>query len=113
MLYPCFTLIYGDLPMIPFILFITLQDRKTLFCVFLPFRDLNEVKWSWAFGSVNISSREAPGALGPHQMSQEAQKRPGGAPSKGGRATHALFLLDRRFASIFRPPPSYDLKTNI
>jgi hypothetical protein len=30
--------------MIPFILVITLHDRKPLFCVFLAFRDLNEVK---------------------------------------------------------------------
>jgi hypothetical protein len=38
MLYPCFILIFEDLPMIPFILVINLQDKKILFCVFLDFR---------------------------------------------------------------------------
>jgi hypothetical protein len=34
MLFSCFILIYGDLSMIHFIWVITLQERKTMFCVF-------------------------------------------------------------------------------
>ena len=44
LLFPCFTLILGIFHMIPFIWVITLQNRKTLFCVFLTFRDLRELK---------------------------------------------------------------------
>ena len=40
---------YGDFPSIPFHWFITLQNRKTLFCVFLIFRDLTELKWIGIF----------------------------------------------------------------
>jgi hypothetical protein len=46
MLYLCFILICGDLPMIPFICVITLQNRKTQFCVFFTFTDLYRVKLS-------------------------------------------------------------------
>ena len=44
--------------MIPFILVITLQNRKTLFCVFLSFRGLNEVKLSWDFSRMSIFHQE-------------------------------------------------------
>jgi hypothetical protein len=43
----------------PLILVITLQ--KTLFCVFLSFGNLPELKLTWDYWSVNILSREAPG----------------------------------------------------
>jgi len=109
-------MIFGDLPMIPFILVLTLQNRNTLFCVFLSFRGLNEVKLSWDFSRVNISSREASGALGPHETGSEAQKSTGGAPQEPGRATHALFAFDRPicwffFAIIFVWPKNPYIKT--
>jgi hypothetical protein len=52
---------YRDFPSILLILVITLQDRKTLFCVFLRFRDLPELKLTQDFWSVIILPREAPG----------------------------------------------------
>jgi hypothetical protein len=52
---------YGDFPSIPLILVITQQDRKTMFCVFLHFRDLPGLKLTQDFWSVNILPREAPG----------------------------------------------------
>jgi hypothetical protein len=51
---------YGDFPSIPLILVTTVQTRKTLFCIFLSFRNLPELKLTWDFWSVNILSREAP-----------------------------------------------------
>jgi hypothetical protein len=51
---------YGDFPSIPLILVMTLQDRKTLFCLFLSFRDLPGLKLTQDFCSINILSREAP-----------------------------------------------------
>jgi hypothetical protein len=89
--------------MIFFILVITLRDRKTLFCVFLTFRDLNEVKLTKDFGGANISSREGSGALGCHQLGQEGQTDPGGAPNQGGRATRSISLLDRLILLILSP----------
>ena len=103
MIIPCFTLIYEDLPMIPFIWFITLQNRKILFCVFFTFTDLYGVKLSWDFWSVTFSSGEAPWALEPHLERPEARKRPGGAPSKGGHATHLLSAVDRPICLIILP----------
>ena len=40
--------------MIPFILVITLQDRKPLFCVFFSFRDLYGLKLTGDFSRINI-----------------------------------------------------------
>jgi hypothetical protein len=65
--------------MIPFIWFITLQSRKTLFCVFLSFRDLTELKWTWAFSRINIFANGAISALEVHEGAHEARTRPGGA----------------------------------
>jgi hypothetical protein len=47
-------MICGDLPVIPFIWVITLQDMKMLFCVFFSFRDLTELRRSKDFSAVNI-----------------------------------------------------------
>jgi hypothetical protein len=46
----------------PFIWVITLHNRKTLFFVFLSYSKLNEVKQTWDFMRINISSRKAHGA---------------------------------------------------
>jgi hypothetical protein len=53
---------YLDFPSIPLILVITLQNRKTLFCVFLRFRDLPILKLTQDYWSANILPREAPRA---------------------------------------------------
>jgi hypothetical protein len=65
----------------PLILVITLQNRKTLFCVFfLHFRNLPGLKLTWDFLGVNILPREAPGE-------EEVNKtRPRGQASIGGAA---------------------------
>jgi hypothetical protein len=42
-------MIYGHFQSITLILVITLQNRKTLFCVFLCFRNLPELKLNWVF----------------------------------------------------------------
>jgi hypothetical protein len=59
---------YGDFPSIPLILIITLQDRKTLFCIFLCFRDLLGLKLTYDFSVVNILPREAPGGEEVNEM---------------------------------------------
>jgi hypothetical protein len=51
-------MIYGDFPLIPLILVLTLQNNKTPFCVFLRFRSLPELKLTWDFLGVNILSQE-------------------------------------------------------
>ena len=89
--------------MIPFIWVITLQNRKTLVCVFFTFRDLYEVKLTWDFWSVTFSSEEAPWALEAHLERPEARKRPGGAPYLAGCATHPLSVVDRPIALILSP----------
>jgi hypothetical protein len=69
---------YGDFPLIPLILIITLQNRKTLFCEFLSFRNLPELKLTWDFWNVNILSREAP------EEEEVNEMRPRGQMSLGG-----------------------------
>jgi hypothetical protein len=98
-----FILIYGDLPMIHFIWFITLQNRKTPFCVYFTFREIYGVKLTWDFWSIIFSSAEAPWALEAHMERPEGRKRPGGVPSNGGRATLALSVVDRPIALILSP----------
>jgi hypothetical protein len=53
-----FCIDYGDFPSIPLILVITLQDRKTLFCIFSRFKDLLELKLTWDFFRVLIFYHE-------------------------------------------------------
>jgi hypothetical protein len=71
-------MIYGDLPSIPLILVTTLQNRKTLFCVFLHFRNLPGLKLTWDFLGVNILSREAPGTQEVNEGGHEGQMSTGG-----------------------------------
>ena len=52
MLYPCFTLIFGDFPNDPFYLGYNSAGRKSLFFVFLTFRDLRELKRTWDFSRI-------------------------------------------------------------
>jgi hypothetical protein len=52
MIIPCFTLIYGDLPMIPFTWFITLQNMNSLFCVFSHSETYTGSNWPRIFGAL-------------------------------------------------------------
>ena len=79
LLYPCFTLILGIFQMIPFIWVITLQDRKTLFCVFLTFKNLRELKRTWDFLRIFFSGMRGAGALEPPEEGPEAHLSTSGA----------------------------------
>lgn len=103
MIIPCFTLIYGDLPMIPVIWFITLQNRKTLFCVFFTFKDLYGVKLTWDFWSIIFSPGGTQWTFGAHLERPEGRTRLGGAAQKSGHATHLRSLLDCPIALILSP----------
>jgi hypothetical protein len=78
---------YGDFPSIPLILAITRQNRKTLFCVVLSFRNLPELKLTQDFWSINILPRKAVGDQEVHKRRPIGQMRPGGTGSQPGRAT--------------------------
>jgi hypothetical protein len=93
--------------MIPFILIITLQNMNSIFCVFLSLRDLNRVKWSLDFLSINFTRRQRPGTLGPQEGSPEAQKILGGMAPTLGHATHALFFLECCQPAIFISDSKY------
>jgi hypothetical protein len=80
-------MIYGDFPSIPLILVITLQNRKTLFCIFLRFKDLPGLKLTCDFSGVNILPREAPGGEEVNETRPRGQTRPGGTGPGPGRAT--------------------------
>jgi hypothetical protein len=69
-----FEMIYGIfLQSLPFWYLIS-RNRKSPFSVFCRFRDLQELKRLGDIYSVNILSREAPGALELHERSHEAQR---------------------------------------
>jgi hypothetical protein len=55
------------------------QNRKTLFCVFLSFRNLLELKLTQNFWSINILPREAAGDQEVHKRRPRGQKRSGSA----------------------------------
>jgi hypothetical protein len=76
----CFTLIYGDLPMISFIWFITLQNRNSLFCVFFHFQRPIQSQIELEFRGRHFSPEEARWAFGAHLERPDGQKRPGGTP---------------------------------
>jgi hypothetical protein len=90
---------YGDFPSISIILVITLQDRKTLFCVFLSFRDLPWLKLTWDFWRVNILSRETSEEV--NETRPRGRTYTGGAGLLAGRATHTRWGLEPPLSSIF------------
>jgi hypothetical protein len=55
------------------------QTRKTLFCIFLSFRNLPELKLTWDFWSINILSREAPREEELNELRSRGQMSTGGA----------------------------------
>jgi hypothetical protein len=85
----------------PLILVITLQNRKTLFCVFLRFRNLLGLKLTWNFLGVNILPREAPGGEEVNEMSPRGQTSTGGTSLWLGRATHTRLGLEPPLPTIF------------
>ena len=88
-------MIYGISHEISLFCDLTLQNRKTLFCVFFTFRDLRELKRIWDFLRIIFSGIQGAGALEPPEGGPEAQTSPGGAVSPVGRATLARSLLKR------------------
>jgi hypothetical protein len=101
-------MIYGDFLSIPLILVITLQNRKTLFCVFLRFRDLPRLKLTWDFSGINILPREAPRGQEVNLGGHEAHLSTHGAGPQPSRATHS-----RLCRPSLRPDAQPDLKTPI
>jgi hypothetical protein len=85
----------------PRIFGITLQNRKTMFCVFLRFRNLPKLKLIWDFLCVNILSREPSRAQEVNEGGHEAQKSTGGVAPSPGRATHAQMNIEAPMPSIF------------
>jgi hypothetical protein len=61
--------------------------QKTLFCVFLSFRNLPKLKLTWDFWSINILSRETPRDHEVNETRPRGQTRPGGVGRKPGHAT--------------------------
>jgi hypothetical protein len=94
-------MIYGDFLLIPLILVITLHNRKTLFCVFLHFRNLPKLKLTWDFLGVNILPREAHRAQEVEEGGHEAHLSIGATGPSPGRATHARLSLRPLMPSIF------------
>jgi energy-converting hydrogenase Eha subunit F len=87
-------MIYGDFPSIPLILVITLKNMKTLFCVFLCFRDIFGLKLTWDFPGVNILPREAPGREEVNKTRPRGKMSIGGVSPWPGCATLAYLGLE-------------------
>jgi hypothetical protein len=94
-------MIYGYFQSIPLILVITQQNRKTLFCVFLRFRNLPKLKLTWDFSGVNILSREPSGAREVYEGGNEAQTGTSGMGPRLGPVTHCCLALGPLMPSIF------------
>jgi hypothetical protein len=99
----CYNNVLWTFSIDPPFLVITQQNRKTLLCVFLSFRNLPELKLTQDFWSVNILSREAPEAQEVNEMRPRGRTSIGGATTMPGRATHARWGLEPPTPSIFAP----------
>ena len=82
--------VFGDFPKDPLILVITLQDRKTLFCVFFRFRDLYGLKLTGDFSRINIFQNMTIRDFGSKQTEQGRGIGYRWRAHPPGRATHAL-----------------------
>jgi hypothetical protein len=82
-------------------LFWTLQNRKTLFCVFWRLRDLSEIKLAWEFLGVNILLWEAFGAQEVNEGGHEVQMGIGGAGPRPSHTTQPCLVLEPPMLSVF------------
>jgi hypothetical protein len=92
--------IYGDFPSIPLILVITLQNRKTLFCVFLRFRDLPDSNWPGIFWTLIFYHEKHL----EHKKSRGRSRGPFEHRWRGpspGRTIHVCLSLGPPMSSIF------------
>jgi hypothetical protein len=89
--------------LIPFILVITLYDRKTLFCVFWHFRNLPELNLTWDLSGINILSREPSRAQEVNEGGHEDQTSIGSAGPSPDRATRCRLALGHPMPSLFVP----------
>jgi hypothetical protein len=94
-------MIFGDFPSTPLIFVITLQNKKTLFCVFLCFRNLPKLKLTWDILGVNNLSREPSREEEVNKMDPRGQTSTGGMGPWTGRATHACLGLGALMPFIF------------
>jgi hypothetical protein len=113
MLYSSFVLVYGDFPSIPFIWFITLQNRKLMFCIFLSFTDLSELKRGQDFYGIIIFPRERAWEDGAHEGDNKAQTIIGGMIPSPGHATQLVCTSSLWCRSSWSPIDGLDLKSPI
>ena len=90
----------GIFQMIPLILVITLQDRKTLFCVFFSFRDLYGLKLTGDFSRIVIFQYMTKHSFEITQTDTRRGKEYRWRAHPPGRATHALGTLGTPQPSI-------------
>ena len=75
---------------VPLILVITLQDRKTLFCVFFSFRDWYELKLTGDFSRIIIFQYMMKHSFETMQTESRRRKEQGWRAPPPGRATYTL-----------------------
>jgi hypothetical protein len=104
---------YGDFPLIPLILVITLQDRKTLLCVFLSFRiflDSNRPRFFGALIFYHEKHQEKKKSMRWDLGAKRAQEAWSPCQAAPPMAVQALSLQRRQSSS---PDAQLDLKTPI
>jgi hypothetical protein len=82
---PRFYIDLQDFPRNPNIFYLTLQNRKSFFCVFWTCRNLPSLKRSGTFCQVNIVKGRRIHAEGGHQEGNEASSRPHGVSKMSHR----------------------------
>ena len=81
----------GIFQMIPLILVITMQDKKTMFCVFFSFRDLYGLKLTGDFSRIIIFQYMTKLSFGITETESRSRKEQGWHAPHPGRATCPLF----------------------
>ena len=96
---------------IPLILVITLQDRKTLFCVFFHFRDLYGLKLTGDFSRIIIFQDMMIRSFETTQTESQRRKEGARAPTPWGAPPMLFFASSLRSHPSKAPEGSLDLKT--
>jgi hypothetical protein len=104
-------MIYGDFSLIPLILVITLQNRKTMFCVFLCFGNLLELKLTCDFSGVNVLSREPSRVQEVNEEGHDGQTSTGGTGPGQGAPPMLKWASSLRCRPSSSPDSQLDLKT--
>jgi hypothetical protein len=113
MIIPCFRMIYRDLPIISFIWFISLQNKKSCFVYFSLSETYTESNWPVIFGASFFHREKHPGTWKHTWIALRPKRAQMVRPNIYGTPLDLFRPPIVQIVWSFRPPTYFDLKVSI